>query len=78
MDTTRARWQSRCKQMGGRFCRLWGKLIRDPGYEFRGDLLIVEGKLEEFYFGNSARARDRRQLRIGTFLDRRRSFHVVA
>ena len=79
MYSTRAIWLSRGKQMGGRFCRWWGKLTRDPGCEFRGDLIIVEGKLEAYYAGNPAGARsDRRQSRIGMFIDRRRSFHVVA
>ena len=74
MHYTQAQWQGRCKQFGGRFRRLWGRLTRNPGHEFRGEQMIIAGKLERYYAG--ARG-DRRASRIGVFSERRRLFHVV-
>ena len=74
MYNTQAQWQGRWKQFGGRFCRLWGRLTRNPAREFRGEQMIIAGKLESYYAG--ARG-DRRASRIGDFIERRRMFHVV-
>jgi hypothetical protein len=74
MYNTQAQWQGRCKQFGGGFCRLWGRLTRNPGREFRGVQMIIAGKLERYYAGASG---DRRASRIFGFSERRRTFHVV-
>ncbi len=74
MYNTQALWQGRCKQFGGRFCRLWGRLTRNPAREFRGEQMIIAGKLESYYAGASG---DRRASRISSFIERRRVFHVV-
>ena len=74
MYNTQALWQGRCTQFGGRFCRLWGRLTRNPAREFRGEQMIIAGKLESYYAGASG---DRRASRIGAFIERRRIFHVV-
>lgn len=67
--------KGRCKQVGGRLCKLWGRVTRDERRQFMGDLIIVEGKLEEFH------ARSRRETRPippqRRALDRRRALHVV-
>lgn len=79
MYSTGAQWRGRCKQASGRFGKLWGRLTRNADGEFRGDLLIIAGKLEVYYASGCAGAHsDRRQSRIGSFIERRRSFHVVA
>ena len=74
MVITRATWKGCCKQVGGRVCKLWGRITRNAAREFRGDQFIIEGKLEEYY----ASAIDGRASRFGGFAERRRSFHVVA
>ncbi len=48
-NTTATIFKGRCKQVGGRLCKLWGRFTRNGRREFIGDLIIVEGKLEEFY-----------------------------
>ena len=79
MYSTQAQWLGRCRQVSGRFCKLWGRLTRNPDREFSGDQLIIGGKLDVYYANGAAAARgDRRQSRIGSFIERRRSFHVVA
>lgn len=76
MVITQAGWQGRCKQFGGKVGKLWGRITRNAAREFRGDQSIIEGKLEEYYAvsglarGPAARTRG--------FVERRRSFHVVA
>jgi hypothetical protein len=74
MYNTQAQWQGRCRQFGGRLCRLWGRLTRNPAREFRGEQMIIAGKLERYYAGANG---DRRASRIGGFTERRRIFHVV-
>jgi hypothetical protein len=72
-------WWARSKQVGGRFRKLWGRVTRNADCEFRGQLLIIAGKLEAYYASGCAGAPGvRRQSRIGGFIERRRSFHVVA
>ena len=79
MYNTGTQWQGRSKQVGGRFRKLWGRITGNADCEFRGDLLIIAGKLESYYASGCAGARaDRRQSRIASFIVRRRSFHVVA
>ena len=79
MVSTGAQWRGRSKQAGGRFCQLWGRLTRNSDWLFRGDLLIIAGKLEAYYASGCAGARGaRRQSRIDSCIERRRSFHVVA
>lgn len=72
-------WRARSKQVSGRFRKLWGRATRNADCEFRGELLMIAGKLEAYYASGWAGARGaRRQSRISTFIERRRSFHVVA
>jgi hypothetical protein len=79
MVSTGVQWRGRSKQVGGRFRKLWGRMTRNADCEFGGDLLIIAGKLEAYYASGGAGARGaRRQSRIGSFIERRRSFHVVA
>jgi uncharacterized protein YjbJ (UPF0337 family) len=79
MNSNQAKWQGRCKQAGGTLYRLWGRLTRDSDCEFRGNQLIIEGKLQAYYAcGRVAAHGDRRQSRIGSLIERRRAFHVVA
>ena len=74
-----AKWHGRCKQAGGRLRQWWGRLSRDSAGEFRGDQLIIEGKLQAYYACGRVAARgDRRQSCIGSLIERRRAFHVVA
>ena len=79
MVSTGAQWRGRSKQARGRFRKLWGRVTRDTDCEFRGDLLIIAGKLQAYYASEYAGARGaHRQSRIGSFIERRRAFHVVA
>ncbi len=70
MQSTAKVWKGRAKQFGGRLCRLWGRATRNSRREFIGDLIIVEGKLEEY---NARRRRER----AARFTGRPRSLHVV-
>lgn len=45
MTVMKGRW----KQVRGRCRKAWGRLMRDPFEEFRGERDIVDGKLEEHY-----------------------------
>jgi len=79
MYTSQIRWHGRSKLIGGWCCRAWGRLIRSPDREFQGDQLIIAGKLEAYYAdGRAGASTPRRTVRISGFIDRRRSFHVVA
>ena len=73
------RWRGSCKRLSGRCCRLWGRLTGNRDREFQGEQLIIAGKLEA-YFAASRKGTPstRRGLRSGGFIDRRRSFYVVA
>jgi hypothetical protein len=74
MHTSHARWHRRCRQIGGYFCRLWGRIMRNPGHEFRGDQMIIDAKLERYYQRSQ---NERARSLIGSFVERRRAFHVV-
>lgn len=74
MYESRARWQGRSKLIRGRCCRLWGRVTGNPDREFQGEQLIIAGKLEAYY----ARGRPQTDVGPGGFIDRRRSFYVVA
>jgi len=67
------RWKGRYKQVGGRLCKLWGRWTRDQGREFIGEMIIVEGKLEEYY----ASRRERNPAADANFRERRHSLNVV-
>lgn len=54
MQGTATIFKGRCKQVGGRLCKWWGRWTRNHRREFIGDLIIVEGKLEEFYASRHA------------------------
>ena len=69
MVITRATWKGRCKQMGGKVCKLWGRITRNAAHEFRGDQFIIEGKLEEYYAGHAVSRG--RPSRFGGFAERR-------
>ena len=73
MRSTPQVWKGRCKQVGGRLCKLWGRWTNDSRREFVGDLIIVEGKLEAFHA-----ARRRQSSQTGAvFGERRRPLNIV-
>lgn len=74
MRGTATIFKGRCKQVGGRLCKLWGRWTRNGRREFIGDLIIVEGKLEEFY----ASRRAARQSPADLPAARQRNLNVVA
>ncbi len=77
MPNTRMILEARCKQARGKLCKWWGRLVGSQSREFMGDLIIVEGKLQEYYAGSIALGAHRRT-NSRLFRERRCAFHIVA
>jgi hypothetical protein len=73
MHSIQAILNGRATRIGGKLRQFWGRLTRDPACEFTGQLIIMQGKLDEHY----ARGRSERQRNHG-FPERRRALNVVA
>jgi len=79
MHNSRSHWQGRSKLIGGKCYRWWGRLTGNPGLEFQGEQLVIASKLKAYHARSRTGASTGRHAgRSGGFVERRRSFHVVA